>query len=200
MPTTEVSVQESVSTTETIFTRAYQEHEKSLRSRSYFKVSDPSLADDLVQVTFLKTWEYLEGAGKIDSMKAFLFHVLNNLIIDEYRKQKTASLDMMTENGFQVAVEDAGYLCDEIDGRAALTLIPRLPAKYRTVLSMRFIEELTLREIAHLTGQSENTVVVQIRRGIEKLATLFRVDKAKNISTKKKNLNGNINHNKVSMS
>ena len=37
--------------------------------------------------------------GKIDIMKAFLYHVLNRLIIDEYRKHKTVSLDSIMENG-----------------------------------------------------------------------------------------------------
>lgn len=32
-------------------------------------------------------------------MKAFPYHVLNNLIVDEYRKRKTASLDDLLEKG-----------------------------------------------------------------------------------------------------
>lgn len=38
--------------------------------------------------------------GKIDAMKAFLYHILNNLIVDEYRKRKTVSLDLLLEKGF----------------------------------------------------------------------------------------------------
>ena len=87
-----------------IFVHAYQDHHRALLRRSFFKISDQALADDLVQNTFLKTWEYLVRHGSIDSMKAFLFHVLNNLIVDEYRKKKPVSLDILTEKGLQVAI------------------------------------------------------------------------------------------------
>lgn len=112
------------STNSEIFIKAYGDYEKSLLRRSFFKVSDKVLAEDLVQITFLKTWEYLIKTGKIDSMKAFLFHVLNNLIIDEYRKQKPVSLDVLTEAGFQIAVDDSERLFNTIDGKTAVKLIP----------------------------------------------------------------------------
>jgi len=164
------------STNSEIFIKAYGDYEKSLLRRSFFKVSDKVLAEDLVQITFLKTWEYLIKTGKIDSMKAFLFHVLNNLIIDEYRKQKPVSLDVLTEAGFQIAVDDSERLFNTIDGKTAVKLIPLLEEKYRRVITMRYIDDLPLKDIATATHQSSNTVAVQIHRGIGKLAILFRVD------------------------
>lgn len=157
-----------------IFTNAHGDYEKALLRHSFFKVSNRELADDLVQITFLKTWEYLIKHGKIDAMKAFLFHVLNNLIIDEYRKKKTVSLDTLTEEGFQVLVDDSERLFNMIDGRKAIMLIPQLSKKYQEVILMRFVQDLPLKEIAVITKQSNNTVAVQIHRGVEKLAILFR--------------------------
>jgi RNA polymerase sigma-70 factor (ECF subfamily) len=159
-----------------IFIQAYGDYEKSLLRRSFFKVSNKALADDLVQTTFLKTWEYMMKEGKIDSMKAFLFHALNNLIIDEYRKQKPASLDILTEAGFQIAIDDSDRLFNIIDGKTAIILIPLLTEKYRDVVSMRYVDDMTLKEIAEATKQSKSTVAVQIYRGMEKLAILFRLD------------------------
>ena len=109
-------------------------------------------------------------------MKAFLFHILNNLIIDEYRKKKPVSLEILSEAGFQVVIDDSEKLFNMIDGKTALLLIPLLADKYQKVVSMRYEENLSIKEIALATRQSNNTVVVQIHRGIEKLAVLFRVD------------------------
>lgn len=161
-------------TTQEVFIKGYMDYEKSLLRRSYFKVSNKELADDLVQTTFLKTWEYLVKHGKIDSMKAFLFHALNNLIVDEYRKRKPVSLDVLTGKGFQVSYDDSEQMCNIIDGKMAIMLIPLLSKKYRDVISMRYIEDMPLKEIAALTSQSKNTVAVQIHRGLGKLAILFR--------------------------
>lgn len=159
-----------------IFTQAFGDYEKALLKRSLFKISNQETANDLVQTTFLKTWEYLLKHGKVDSMKAFLFHVLNNLIIDEYRKKKPVSLDALTDSGFQVPVDDTGRIYDTIDGKTASGLILFLTEKYRIVMSMHFMDDMSITEISEYTNQSKNTVAVQIHRGIEKLAVLYRKD------------------------
>src|SRR3989344_1355003 len=143
-----------------VLAKAYREHEQALLKRSFYKISNRDLADDLVQTTFLKTWEYLLRHKQIDSIRGFLFHVLNRLIIDEYRKEKQDSLDSLLETGFQIALDDSEKLFDQIDGKAAMLLIPLLGDKYEKVVSMRFQEEMTIKEIAEATQQSNNTVVV----------------------------------------
>ena len=158
-----------------VFVKAYGEHEKALLQRSFFKINNKDLSEDLVQTTFLKTWEYLVQKGEIDSMKAFLFHVLNNLIVDEYRKKKSLSLDGLTDAGFQISIDTSEQLFDTIDGKTAVLLLPLLHPKYRKVIEMRYLDDMPLKEIALLTHQSKNAVTVQVYRGLGKLAVLFRV-------------------------
>ena len=85
---------------------------------------------------------------------------------------------MLFEGGFQINVDDTDRLLNIFDGKSAALLIPLLGEKYRTVLTMYYIDEMALKEIAEATHQSKNTVAVQIHRGVEKLAILFRVDTA----------------------
>jgi len=158
------------------FASAYGEYEEILLRHALFKVGSAELASDLVQTTFLKTWEYLVKSGKIVLMKAFLFHVLNRLIIDEYRKKKTLSLDVLTEEGFEIGTDDSDRLFNTIDGKSAALLIPLLSEKYRLIVSMYFLDGMSLAEIAVATKQSKNTATVQIHRAIKKLKTLFKVD------------------------
>ena len=152
---------------------AHSDYEKGLNARAYFKVSNRELGEDLVQQTFMKTWVYLIRGGKIEMMKAFLYHILNNLIIDEYRKHKTTSLDVLVENGFEPGADHSLNLFNVLDGKAAALLIPRLPIKFQKVIRMRYIQDLSLKEISLLTGQSKNTVAVQVHRGLEKLKLLY---------------------------
>ena len=166
-------------TKEEVIIRAYRDHEKELLRRSFSRLDNRELSDDLVQTTFLKTWEYLLEEKKIKHVRAFLFRILNNLIIDEYRKKKPVSLDVLQEAGFQIAFDDSDDLVNQADGKTAMLLIPLLKEKHRKVVSMRFEEEKTIQEIAEATLQKHNTVVVQIRRGINELAVLFRVDEKK---------------------
>ena len=155
------------------FTLAHMDFEKGLNAHAYFKLHDHAMGNDLVQDTFIKTWRYLVRGGKIDVMKAFLYHVLNNLIVDEYRKRKTSSLDMMMEKGFEPSAGSFTRFFDALDGKAALLLIARLPGAYQKVMRMRYVHELSLKEIALVTGQSKNAIAVQAHRGLEKLKLLY---------------------------
>lgn len=156
-----------------ILTTAHSDHEKKLNTYAFFKVSNHALGEDLVQDTFLKTWKYLVKGGKIDTMKAFLYHVLNDLIVDEYRKRKTTSLDVLAEKGFEPSVDDSARLFDILDGKAASLLIDSLPIMYQKVMHMRYTQDLSLTQMELLTGQSKNTLAVQLHRGLGKLKLLY---------------------------
>lgn len=156
-----------------ILTTAHLDYEKKLNMYAFFKVHDRSVGEDMVQDTFLKTWAYLVKGGKIETMKAFLFHILNNLIVDEYRKHKTTSLDTLMEKGLTPSVDNSDSLFNIFDGKGALILIQRLPEKYRKVMRMRYVQDLSLEEMSILIGQSKNSIAVQLHRGLIKLKILY---------------------------
>lgn len=160
---------------EEAMTEAYNDYEKGMHVHARFKLSDSATGDDVVQDTFMKTWRYLVKGGKIDIMKAFLYHILNNLIVDEYRKRKHATtlLDALLEKGFELSTDQTKKMLDELDGKAALLLIQRLPPKYQTVVRMRYVQSLTIEEIALLTHQSKNVVAVQLHRGLKQLKLFY---------------------------
>lgn len=155
------------------FTIAHNDYKKGLGVYAFSKVHNHSTSDDLVQDTFIKTWKYLVKNGKIHIMKAFLYHVLNGLVIDEYRKRKTASLDSLLEKGFEPSINDSEQLLNSLDGRTALLLIDHLPEKYKKAIHMRYVQLLSLKEMSLITGETKNTIAVQIHRGLEKLKLLY---------------------------
>jgi RNA polymerase sigma factor (sigma-70 family) len=156
-----------------IIDQGYKKYHKALNIHAQFRVSNKETSDDLVQETFTKTWKYLLKGGKIDLLKAFLYHILNNLIVDEYRKRKTTSLDILLEKGYEPSIDTSKNLNNILDGKAVLLLIQYLPEKYRVVIHMRYVQHLSLKEISKLTGRSQNTIAVQIHRGLKKLNLLY---------------------------
>jgi RNA polymerase sigma-70 factor (ECF subfamily) len=157
-----------------VMTLAHYDHQKGLNTHAYFKTHNHAKSEDLVQETFMKTWVYLLKGGKIELMRAFLYHVLNNLIIDDYRKHKTISLEVLTEKGFEPSIDYSRRLFNTLDGGAALLLIERLPEKYKKIMRMRYIQDLSLEEMSLITGQSKNALTVQAHRGLEKLKQLYK--------------------------
>jgi RNA polymerase sigma-70 factor (ECF subfamily) len=168
--------QQQLKIQQNLLAQAHEEYRKQLKRYSLSKVSKPELAEDLVQDTFLRAWNYLLKGGKVETMKSFLYQILHRLIIDEYRRgKKTSSLDDLVEKGFEPSreTEEFEHLTDEIDGRALVVLIKKLPDRYRKVLTMRYVNNLSIEEMAAKVGQSKNTVAVQIHRGLVKLKEVF---------------------------
>lgn len=166
-----------------LLTNAHSDYAKGLNAHAFFKLNDRIIGGDLVQDTFMKTWSYLVKGGKIDMMKSFLYHVLNHLIVDEYRKNKAVSLDTLLEKGFEEPIVDNhDSLINFLDGKSVIFLIQRLSVKYQKVMRMRFVQELSLKEISLITGQSKNTIAVQVHRGLLKLKSLYASRQAKVVS------------------
>lgn len=156
-----------------IFTSAYAAHSQELARYARSMVNDKELSEDLVQDVFMKMWLYLLRKGDILSVRGFLYHVLNNLIVDRYRKHKTWSLDSLVEQGYEPRADDTDRLVDVFDGKLVFRLIDKLPDTYQEVLRMKYANHLTYSEISRLTGQQRNTIAVQVHRGLSKLKELY---------------------------
>jgi len=159
---------------QSVLSSAHLDFEKKLNIHAFFKLNDHTLGEDLVQDTFMKTWVYLVKGGKIDTMRAFLYHILNALIIDEYRKHKTTSLNALEKKGFEPSVNNSERFFNFLDGKASVLLIQRLPKAYQKIMYMRYVQELSIKEMALITGQSKNAITVQAHRGLQKLKLLYK--------------------------
>jgi RNA polymerase sigma-70 factor (ECF subfamily) len=160
---------------ETEFLAAFDEHSDALFRHCFIRVRDRELAKDIVQETFTRTWDYLGKGKKVEHLRAFLYRVANNLIVDSSRRKRSTSLDtMIDEDGFEVADENTVNPADIPDARLAMKLLATLDEMYRSVIVLRFIDGLTPKEIAQTLGVTENVVSVRIYRGIEKLKTIVR--------------------------
>ena len=169
------------------FLEAFEKHADALYRHAYFRLSDKERAYDLAQDTFLKAWDYVAGGGEIKQYKSFLYRILHNLIIDEYRKKKSYSLDELLENETAApaieaemsagggAPEKESSLDEEILIENVRSRIPELPEQYRVALTLRFVDDLSIGEIAETVGVSENVVSVRIHRGVAKLRELCNV-------------------------
>lgn len=158
------------------FLKAFEDYSDALFRHASIRVSDRERAIDIVHDTFTKVWSYARAGHQIDSYRSFLYKVLNNLIIDEYRKRKEVSLDALLsvegvdEGSFpELSESTVEALAATIDGRKAFELLGELPDVYREVIIMRFVDELGPREISDLIEESENVVSVRIHRGLKLL-------------------------------
>lgn len=167
---------------EQLFREAFERHSDELFRHASLRLPNRDRALELTQECFLRAWQYAERGEEIREIRPFLFRTLRHLIIDEYRKAKSFSLDAMMESDDGGTVEamlprdDTNTLeaaMDRFDGTRALESIRELPDLYREVLTMRYVNDLSISEIAALIGESENVVSVRLHRGLKKLRALL---------------------------
>ena len=163
-----------------LFLKAFEEYSDALFRHCYFRVSDRERALELVQDTFMRAWEYMERGETVQKFRPFLYHILNNLIVDEYRRKKSVSLDeiLEDENANEGMFEDLrsggmGELVAQLDAKRVVETLEELPEKYRQVLTLRYIDGLAPKEIAAFLEESENVVSVRIHRGVKLLEKHF---------------------------
>jgi len=105
-------------------------------------------------------------------MKAFLYHVLNNLIVtipDAAKRRRS------TPYGERIRADhrECQDLIESLDGKAAMVFDCAAPQAYQKVMRMRYVQDLSLKEMSFITGQSRNALAVQAHRGLEKLKVLY---------------------------
>lgn len=162
------------------FLDALEEYGDALFRHAFIRISDREKAVDLVHDTYAKVWSYVRTGHEVDSFRPFLYKVLNNLIIDEYRKRRESSLEALlesegiNESSFDSLIEDnVESLTSTMDGDRAFDLLEQLPDEYREVVTLRFVDGLGPKEISELIEESENVVSVRLHRALKHLKSLL---------------------------
>ncbi len=162
------------------YLKAFDEYADALFRHASFRLADRDRAIEIVHDTFTKVWGYVRDGKEIDSYKSFLYKVLGNLIIDEYRRRKEISLDSVIESegvdeGSIAELREGGLeeLTFSLDAKRAAALVSELPVVYREVITLRYIDGLGPKEIGDLIEESENVVSVRLHRGMNILRDLM---------------------------
>lgn len=168
------------------FLKAFDDYGDALFRHAVLRLSDRERALEIVQDTFMKAWGYVREGNTIDSYRPFLYKILGNLIIDEYRKRRTESLDALLEGEGtdpgrfpELSEGSLEEVMVAIDARLLVEAVQELPAIYREVLTLRFVDGLGPKDIAALIEETENVVSVRINRGIKLLKEVVHHDEHK---------------------
>jgi len=169
------------------FVKAYDLYVDQIYRFIYFKVGNKEEAEDLSSAVFLKIWSYLQENNIIDSktLRPLLYKIARNIIIDHYRKinqRENVSLDKTMEQGGLIDVkQDIAQRAEVMSDLMVIeTKLPELKEEYREVIIMRYINELSIKEIAEILDKSKGNVRVLIYRALSVLRELMNQDENKN--------------------
>jgi len=150
------------------FERLYAAHAESLLGFLVYRSGNRALAEDVVADTFERV---LRTRVRFDprrsSEKTWLYTIAMNVLRDRSRREATEA------RALERAVEPVGggaIAMGTIDDRDELRhALEALSPEEREAVALRFGADLTLPEIAKMTGESRSTVHGRVYRGLEKM-------------------------------
>ena len=128
---------------------------------------DASLAEDAAQETFIKAWRSLASFRGESSERTWLMRIAVNTCRDALRTSWFRRLDR------RVTPEELPLVSPGPQEPALAQAIIRLPARDREVILLRYYEQLSPDEIAHMLRQPLNTVKSRLARAKKKLKQLL---------------------------
>ncbi|MDH4982125.1 RNA polymerase sigma factor [Hyphomicrobium sp. D-2] len=149
-----------------IFSSSYGE----LRSFALRKVGSISIAEELVQEACLRLTAMMER-DRIENPRAFLFHVIGNLIIDYQRRENTRARHEGVVSPDYDCVDEGVNVEAQVAARQELALlseaIAELPPRCRECFIMRRFENRSQAEIAERMGITRGMVEKHLRYAAE---------------------------------
>jgi len=149
--------------------KAYEEYADAIFRHCYLRVSNRDVGKDVMQDTFIKAYQYIQKGAEVENLRALLYKIANNLIIDYFRKAKEASLDALQEAGYDPAGSDGSDFGKGLDEAAIVRTLAKLRPEDRELIVLRYIDNLKPRDIALILDMPANTVSVRIHRAIKEL-------------------------------
>lgn len=162
-------------------TRLVERHSPRLYRYLTRLVNDPTLAEDLLQETWLRVVERLDQYDRRHPFGVWLFAVAHHCAIDTLRRRGRQGFQVEPQENEEGEVLDpVERIADpapsvlerlaerELEERVAKMFV-HLPAHYRQVLALRFQEGMQLEQISHVLRLSLSTVKTRVQRGLRLL-------------------------------
>lgn len=152
-------------------------HEPALRAYLQNRYPSTRDVDDVVQESYLRIWK-AAALRPVESAKAFLFKIARNIVVDLGRRRQIDPVVAVTDLCSVPVIDDgpgvADIACTQEEIALLADAIKSLPARCREILILRKLRGVPQKAIAAQLGLSEQTVQVQVCRGVRKLEEYLR--------------------------
>jgi RNA polymerase sigma-70 factor (ECF subfamily) len=157
------------------FGRLYDYYLPAIYRFILLKVSQREEAEDLTHQVFLKAWTGISGySEKGLPFSSWLYRIARNLVIDSYRRSRPViSIDEEFVSEKLIFKPNILSIDDKKDIALIMSLLKQLKDIERDVIIMRFVEDLSVKEVSEATNKSEGAVKLIQHRAIKRLKELL---------------------------
>lgn len=162
---------------EFVFEDLYKKYHQDLFEFVFYMTRDRTLTEDLVQEVYIRVLRSYNSFRGESSEKTWLFSIARNVTIDYFRSQKRkrtliSQLFDWDKKGdfipdFQPLPEEIIVKNEEME--QVYAHLSKCTVNQQSVLILRFIQSLSIKETAEILGFSESKVKTTQHRGLKKL-------------------------------
>lgn len=136
---------------------------------AYYHVRDRFLAEDIAQEVFCRVYRNLSRFRGDSAYFTWIYRITVNLCRDY--AASAGFKRILPSRGIEnrACADEEKRMFEEAEGGEIFAQVMGLPAKYRTVISLYYFEDMKTSEIAKTLGISEANVRARLCRGREML-------------------------------
>lgn len=155
------------------FGSLYRRYFDSIYRYVYFRVGkNRETAEDLTQAVFFKALIKIDDFNEDGvGFRPWIYRIAHNQIIDHYRGYKNNS--NLTENLPDENQNFEEEVLKDLEYQKVLIALERIPEEQREIITMRFISELSNKEIAEALNKKDEAVRSMIYRGLKNLKEIL---------------------------
>lgn len=132
--------------------------------------------EDIVQEIFIKAYENIQSFDPLRRFSPWIYRIAHNAFVNKLRKssrEKWSFMDLDTLTAHDESEEGEEHDRDEIK-RMIDRALKKIDAKYREVLTLYYIEDLSYKEISDVLEVPTSTVGVRLSRGKDALRKAYK--------------------------
>ena len=162
---------------EEAFSALVRKYQKSVHALAWWKVGDFHIAEEIAQDAFLQAYKNLATLRDPKQFAGWLYVIANNLCKRWHQSNKPAMQSLEATSVAEVGRSSyKRYVSEQREAEAVehryeivKELLEKLPESERTVVTLHYLGEMTVKEIGNFLGVSVNTIKSRIRRARARL-------------------------------
>ena len=133
------------------------------------------LAEELTQETFLSAVQSIDDGASVEAQLPWIVSIARRRLVDYYRKQERLERNDRAAGLSTYSRPEGGTTRPTTVAEARLmTALDRVAATHRLALTLRYVDDLPVKEVARLMGRSEAAAESLIRRSRQSLLEAYK--------------------------
>lgn len=149
----------------------YDRYQPAIYRFIYLKVSRREDAEDLTHQVFLSAWQTIDRFTDYGApFSSWLYRIARNKVIDHYRTQHTpVNIETIAQEALGASDTTEQEIAIKFDITRVMETLNSLNQEQQDIVLMRFVQELSHKEIAKAIGKTQGAVRIIQMRALKKI-------------------------------